>query len=106
MSLAPITKVLCLDGSLNLISEEIISGVSSPRICSCKDEAIFLLGFRQTIEDPDNSVVLMKLSLSGSVIWERNVVITSVPNFLDIVDLNYNSFGQINFSVHFSVLVT
>ena len=76
----PITRILRLDRSLNIISEEIISGVSSARICS-SDEAIFLLGFRQTIEDPDNSVVLMKLSLSGSVIWERNVVITSVPNF-------------------------
>jgi len=97
----PITKILHLDRSLKIISEKIISGVSAGRICS-SNEAIFLLGFRQVIEDPDKNVVLIKLSLSGSVVWEKNMVISSVPNFLDLVDINYNSFGQINLSVLFS----
>ena len=100
-SASPIIKILRLNRSLNIISEEIISGVSSARICS-SNEAIFLLGFRQTIEDLDSNVILMKLNLEGSVIWEKNVVITSVPNFLDLVDINFNSFGQINLSVLFS----
>ena len=57
---------------------------------------------RKLISDANKNLVLLKLDPSASPLWEKNVVMSDDPNFLDIVEMNINSFGQLNLSLHFT----